>query len=82
VPPPGGRAGKRRSEAAKRGKVLAVAVQLGVQLQAWVPAIRRDMAHGPAHIDSYETASTKTTQSLNLSSAEALALADEDILEH
>jgi len=78
VLPLGGRAGKRRCDAAKRWKVLSVAVQLEVQLQAWVPAIRHDMTHGPAHIDSYETGSTKTKQSLNLSPAEALALADED----
>ena len=82
VLPLGWRMGRRRSDAAKREKVLAVAVQLEAQLQAWVPAIRHDMTHRPAHIDSYETPSTKTTEALNLSSPETLALADEDVMEN
>jgi hypothetical protein len=58
-------------------------VQLEVELRGiWVPVVRYDMAHGRAHIDLYETPARKTKHFLDLSPAEAMTLADEDIKEN
>lgn len=58
-------------------------VQLEVELRGvWVPVIRYDMAHGRAHIDLYETPRRKRKQFLELSAAETLSLADEDLKEN
>jgi len=59
---------------------VAFVVQFEVELRdAWVPVIRYDMAHGRAHIDLYETPSRKRKQFLNLSAADGLNLAEEDL---
>ena len=67
----------------RRGTVVSFVVQLEVELRgAWVPVIRYDMAHGRAHIDLYETPTRKRKQFLELSPAEALTLAEEDLKEN
>ena len=74
---------KRHYHERRRGRVVAFAVQLEVELRGqWVPVVRYDMAHGQAHIDLYETPTRKTKHFLDLSPAEAMTLADEDIKEN
>lgn len=81
--PLGDRARKRHYHETRRGKVVAFVVQLEVELGGqWVPVIRYDMAHGWTHMDIYETRSRKRKEFLDLSPAEAMTLADEDIKEN
>lgn len=83
VLPLGARARMRHFHETRRGKVVAFAVQLEVELQGtWVPVVRYDMAHGRAHVDVYEPPSRKTKQFLDLAPAEALTEADADIMEN
>ncbi len=63
--------------------MIAFVVQLEVELRGtWVPVVRYDMAHGRAHVDLYETPTRKSKHFLELSAAEAMTLADEDIKEN
>jgi hypothetical protein len=67
----------------RQGMVVSFVVQLEVELwDEWMPVIRYDMAHGRAHIDLYETPTRKRKQFLELSPAEALTLAEEDLKEN
>jgi hypothetical protein len=83
VLPLGERARKRHYHETRRGRVISFVVQLEVELQGvWLPVVRYDMAHGQAHVNLYETPRRKTKQFLELSPAEAMTLADEDIKEN
>ncbi len=81
--PLGDRARKRHYHETRRGRVLRFAVQLEVELHGkWVPVVRYDIAHGQPHMDLYETPTRKAKRLLDLSPAEAMTLADEDIKEN
>ncbi len=80
VYPLGEGARKRHSHETRRGKVVTFVVQLEVELRGvWVPVVRYDMAHRRAHVDLYETPTRKIKRFLDLSPAEVMTLADEDI---
>jgi hypothetical protein len=71
---------ERHYHETRRGTVVALVVQLEVELRgAWVPVMRYDMAHGQAHIDVYETPGRKRKQFLELPPGEVMTLAEEDI---
>lgn len=73
--PLGEGARKRHYHETRRGKVVAFAVQLEVDLRGqWVAMVRYDMAHGRAHVDIYETPTRKAKEFLDLS---PFPLADE-----
>lgn len=81
--PLGEGARKRHYHETRHGKVVAFAVQLEVELRGrWVAVVRYDMAHGRAHVDLYQTPTRKRKEFLDLSPAEAMTLADEDIKEN
>jgi hypothetical protein len=83
VLPLGESARKRHPHETRRGEVVALFVQLEVELHGtWVPVIRYDMAHGQAHVDLYETPRRKTKRFLELSPTEAMTLPDEEIKEN
>jgi hypothetical protein len=74
---------QRHCHETRQGMVVSFVVQLEVELwDEWMPVIRYDMAHGRAHIDLYETPTRKRKQFLELSPAEALTLAEEDLKEN
>ena len=82
VLPLGENARKRHWHVTDRGRVAAFVVQLEVFLDGkWHPVVRYDNAHGFSHIDVYHRAGDSRKESLPLSFAEALTLADTDIEE-
>lgn len=83
VRPLGERTRIRHHHETRRGKLMAFVVQLEIELGgAWTPLVRYDTAHGRAHMDLYATPTRKTKQPLDLSPAEAMTLAEEDIKEN
>ncbi len=80
VVPLGERARKRHYHETRRGKVIRFTIQLEIEFRGqWVPVVRYDRAHGRPHVDIYETLRRKVKLPLNVTPAEALTLADEDI---
>ena len=76
----GGDARKRHFHKTDRGKVTNFAVQLEVKVDgAWQPVIRYDCAHDFSHIDRYNMRGEQEKEALQLSYAESLTLADDDI---
>lgn len=76
----GEEARKRYYHKTDKGKVIDFVVQLEVEVQGeWRPVIRYDCAHAYAHIDRYNLQGEREKEELQLSFAEALTLADEDI---
>lgn len=83
VLPLGENARKRHVHETSQGTVVTFMVQLEVFLEdTWRPVIRYDSAHGYSHIDYYKRSGESRKESLPLSFAEALTLADEDIQEN
>jgi hypothetical protein len=77
----GENARKRHFHETRRGAVVAFAVQLEVRLEGlWFPVVRYDSKHGISHIDTYRRSGESRKQLLFLNFADALALADEDIM--
>jgi hypothetical protein len=71
---------KRHFHKTERGKVINFAVQLEVKIDgAWQPVIRYDCAHDFSHIDRYNMRGEQEKEALQLSYAESLTLADDDI---
>ncbi len=71
---------KRHFHKTERGKVMNFAVQLEVKVEgAWQPVIRYDCAHDFSHIDRYNMRGEQAKEALQLSYAESLTLADDDI---
>jgi hypothetical protein len=71
---------KRHFHKTERGKVINFAVQLEVKVTgAWQPVIRYDCAHDFSHIDRYNMRGEQEKEALQLSYAESLTLADDDI---
>ena len=71
---------KRHFHKTERGKVINFAVQLEVKIDgAWQPVIRYDCAHDFSHIDRYNMRGEQEKETLQLSYAESLTLADDDI---
>ena len=76
----GGDARKRHFHKTERGKVINFAVQLEVKVDGtWQPVIRYDCAHDFSHIDRYKIRGEQEKEALQLSYAESLTLADDDI---
>jgi hypothetical protein len=83
VRPLGENARLRHRHETRKGVVTEFAIQLEVcSGGAWVPIVRYDTAHRRPHVDVYLTERRRTKQFLDLSLAEALTLADEDIKEN
>ena len=83
VRPLGENARLRHRHETRKGEVTEFAIQLEVYSGgAWVPIVRYDTAHGRPHVDFYVTVRRRTKQFLDLSLAEALTLADEDLKEN
>jgi hypothetical protein len=79
----GENARKRHFHETRRGSVVAFAAQFELCLEgAWLPVVRYDSKHGVSHVDRYRRSGETVKRLLHLPFAEALALADEDILEH
>jgi hypothetical protein len=71
---------KRHFHRTERGKVINFAVQLEVKVDGvWQPVIRYDCAHDFSHIDRYNIHGEQEKEALQLSYAESLTLADDDI---
>ena len=71
---------KRHFHKTERGNVVNFAVQLEVRVDgAWQPVIRYDCAHDFSHIDRYNMRGEQEKETLQLSYAESLTLADDDI---
>lgn len=71
---------KRHFHKTERGKVISFAVQLEVKVaDIWQPVIRYDCAHDFSHIDRYNMRGEQEKEALQLSYAESLTLADDDI---
>jgi hypothetical protein len=71
---------KRHFHKTERGKVINFAVQLEVKIDGtWQPVIRYDCAHNFPHIDRYNMRGEQEKEALQLSYAESLTLADDDI---
>ena len=71
---------KRHFHKTERGKVISFAVQLEVKIEGtWQPVIRYDCAHDFSHIDRYNMRGEQEKEALQLSYAESLTLADDDI---
>ncbi|MBU6481195.1 MAG: hypothetical protein KGS09_11700 [Nitrospirae bacterium] len=71
---------KRHFHKTERGKVIKFAVQLEVKVDdTWQPVIRYDCAHDFSHIDRYNIHGEQEEEALQLSYAESLTLADDDI---
>jgi hypothetical protein len=71
---------KRHFHKTERDKVINFAVQLEVKIDgAWQPVIRYDCAHDFSHIDRYNMRGEQEKEALQLSYAESLTLADDDI---
>jgi hypothetical protein len=71
---------KRHSHKTLRGKVINFVVQLEVKVDGvWKPVIRYDCAHDFSHIDRYNIHGEQEKEALQLSYAESLTLADDDI---
>ena len=71
---------KRHFHKTERGKVISFAVQLEVKVEGtWQPVIRYDCAHDFSHIDRYNMRGEQAKEALQLSYAESLTLADDDI---
>jgi hypothetical protein len=71
---------KRHYHKTERGKVIHFAVQVEVRIDgAWQPVIRYDCAHDFSHIDRYNIHGEQEKEALQLSYAESLTLADDDI---
>lgn len=76
----GSDARKRHFHKTERGKVINFAVQLEVKVDdTWQPVIRYDCAHDFSHIDRYNIHGEQEKEALQLSYAESLTLADDDI---
>ena len=76
----GENARKRHFHKTEHGKVINFAVQLEVKVDgAWQPVIRYDCAHDFSHIDRYNIHGEQEKEALQLSYAESLTLADDDI---
>ena len=76
----GENARKRHFHKTERGKVINFSVQLEVTVDgAWQPVIRYDCAHDFSHIDRYNMHGEQAKEALQLSYAESLTLADDDI---
>ena len=76
----GENARKRHFHKTERGKVISFSVQLEVKVEdAWQPVIRYDCAHDFSHIDRYNMRGEQEKEALQLSYAESLTLADDDI---
>ena len=72
---------KRHVHETDRGMVVAFVVQLEAFIDAtWRPIVRYDSAHGFCHIDVYRRSGESRKEELVMSFADALTLADEDIL--
>lgn len=71
---------KRHFHKTERGKVVNFMVQLEVRVgDVWQPVIRYDCAHDFSHIDRYNIHGEQEKETLQLSYAESLTLADDDI---
>jgi hypothetical protein len=76
----GEHARKRHFHKIERGTVVDFVVQLEVNVGGvWQPVIRYDCAHDFSHIDRYNIHGEKEKEALQLSYAESLTLADDDI---
>ena len=81
VLPLGENARKRHIHETIQGTVAAFTVQLEVSIEGrWHPVVRYDSAHGFCHIDVYRRSGESRKEELGMSFADALTLADEDIL--
>lgn len=79
----GENARKRHFHEISRGAVTSFVVQLEVFLDdRWVAVVRYDCAHGFAHVDRRKRSGEVRKQELLLPFADALCLADEDIMRH
>ncbi len=82
VLPLGENARKRHSHDTVKGTVVTFVVQLEVLCDGkWCPVVRYDSAHGFSHIDWFRRSGESRKESLTLTFAEALTLADEDVQE-
>lgn len=73
---------KRHYHVTRRGRVVDFMVQLEVEVQGeWKPILRYDCAHGFVHVDRYNLSGNRKKESLDLSFADALTLAETDINE-
>ena len=71
---------KRHFHKTERSKVINFAVQLEVKIDGvWRPVIRYDCAHDFSLIDRYNIHGKQEKEALQLSYAESLTLADDDI---
>ena len=71
---------KRHFHKTLRGKVVNFVVQLEMKVGGvWKPVIRYDCAHDFSHIDRYNMHGEQEKEALQLSYAESLTLADDDI---
>ena len=76
----GEHARKRHVHKTERGTVVDFVVQLEVNVGGiWQPVIRYDCAHDFSHIDRYNIHGEQEKETLQLSYAESLTLADDDI---
>ncbi|MGH7183242.1 MAG: DUF7718 family protein [Nitrospiraceae bacterium] len=76
----GEHARKRHFHKTKKGKVVDFVVQLAVKVDGvWQPVIRYDCAHDFSHIDRYNIHGAEEKEALQVSYAESLTLADDDI---
>jgi len=82
VVPLGENARKRHLHETSRGTVVRFVVQLKVFLDGkWRPVVRYDSVHGFTHVDWYKRSGESRKEQLPFTFAEALTVADEDILE-
>jgi len=82
VLPLGENARKRHLHETRRGTAIRFVVQLEVFLDGrWRPVVRYDSVHGFSHVDWYKRSGESRKEPLYFSFAEALTVADVDILE-
>ena len=76
----GEHARKRHFHKTEKGKVVDFVVQLEVQVSGvWQPVIRYDCTHDFSHIDRYNIHGEQEKEALQLSYAESLTIAHDDI---
>ncbi len=71
---------KRHYHRTEKGRVVTFVVQLELEVDGeWNPAVRYDCSHRFVHRDSYSRRGKQRKEELDLSYAEALTFADEDL---